>query len=392
MDMLNERVTLNGFCNPKDIPGAMSNDPMRIGPDLEYQTERNIEAMRGNRRLREMAAGAARARGDMQAAADIMDNGSIVIPRFQPQILDMVRRRGALGQRTEKVPATGQPHRYIEQRAIVTGAFVDPRLLAPTPGSPLRAERSAVIKAISGQTNFGLLDVELARQQGGQFDLTAKDIEDMVTGVLRTSDDAIWQGTDTDLLLPTQLQYVGLFTQINRTAHVDSTASIIDAINDEVASIMENQYFTATPTAIYGQPTALAKISQEAGINLRQMAQVDVRNSRGEVIAGVTAVGVATPAGVLPLIADKSMGASVTSIYESGKTDYTIAILTENLVEQPYVTAPEPRLFVLGLQNNLATQYVCVLFDCVIAKGKAEVSDPESTPVSYAHSVMTFVR
>ena len=46
---------------------------------------------------------------DMAAAADFLGPGAIATPMFAPEILDMVRRRGVLGQRIKSVPATGQP-------------------------------------------------------------------------------------------------------------------------------------------------------------------------------------------------------------------------------------------------------------------------------------------
>ena len=45
--------------------------------------------------------------------------------------------------------------------------------------------------------------VEVSRQQGQFSMLAAKDITDTMSGVLRTSDMALWNGTDTDLVRPT---------------------------------------------------------------------------------------------------------------------------------------------------------------------------------------------
>lgn len=395
-----ENYEVHGWVDPKRIPlgggqfFALPADIHAASRTLEAASDRTIEATCNDRNYRELVASRARARGDMQAAADIMDNGAVVVPRFQAQITDLVRRRGTLGQRIETTPATGQPSRYIEQRAIVTGGWVDPRLLAPTAGSPLRAERNVTIKCISAQTNFGLMDVELARQQGGQFDLAAKDIEDMVSGVLKTADIGLWQGTDTDLMLPTTLQYVGLLTQINLTASCDSGTSIIDTINLEIATMMESQSFAVRPTALCAQPSAIARIVQEERQNQRQVSMVDVRDSENRVIGNIQVPAIATVAGVLPLIDDWAIGAPVTpsATEGAGKTDYIVAILTEKMIEEHFVTSADPRLFVLGLQNNLATQYVCVKFSAVVAKGKADILDPEVTPLTYAHCILTFVR
>src|SRR5262245_23557604 len=124
----------------------------------------------------------------LQAAADFMGPGAIEVPVFQPQILDMVRRRGLLGQRIKSEAATGQPHRYFEQTRIVLGQFQDPRAMqfAPT-NDPTRRERYATVKALYGPIQFTMFDVEVTRQQGQFEQLVAKDIEDTVDGVLRIS-------------------------------------------------------------------------------------------------------------------------------------------------------------------------------------------------------------
>lgn len=348
-----------------------------------------------NQRYRATAISAAAAsRGlDISAAADFMGPGAIEVPRYESEILDMVRRRGALGQRIKAQPATGQPARYFEQRTIVSGAFTDPRTITQTAGSPQRAERAITLKAISGQVNFGIFDVEVTRQQGMFSQLVAKDVMDMVTGVLRTSDIALWRGTDTDLATPTQNQYVGGQTQINRTFSVASNASIVDAIKAEVASIVSNESFEAKPTAIYAHPQTAELIEQEERLNHRQMSQVDVTNSDNQVIAGLRVSAISTAAGLLPIIPDWTMPIPVTPGTEgAGSTDYYLAIVSEDLIERHYLTAPEPRVFVLGLQGNLATQYVAILFDAVVFKGKATAATPEGTAVTYAHSFGTVTR
>ena len=43
----------------------------------------------------------------------------------------------------------------------------------------------------------------MTRQQGQFSMLVTKDITDTVSGVLRTSDMALWNGSDTDLMIPT---------------------------------------------------------------------------------------------------------------------------------------------------------------------------------------------
>jgi hypothetical protein len=93
---------------------------------------------------------------DLHAAADFLGPGAIEVNRYQTEITDIVRRRGAFGQRIKQVPATGHPSRFFEQTAIVSpsaaNAFVDPRSISATVGSPTRVERSVPLKALVSQS------------------------------------------------------------------------------------------------------------------------------------------------------------------------------------------------------------------------------------------------
>lgn len=362
-----------GFAYYQDIPA----------PVLAVAGTRNMQAGRS-----------------MDAAADLIGPGALVTPMFQAEILDMVRRRGILGQRIRHVPATGQPSRYFEQTRIVEGQFQDPRGLqfAPT-NDPTRRERFLTVKAIYGSIQFGLFDVEVTRQQGQFAYLVAKDINDTVEGCLKVSDYALWNGTDTNLLVPTTFQYVGAQNQINRTATIASTASIIDGLKAEVAALVAQYQFYVRPSAVYVTPQLGDLIDQEERLNQRQIPQTVLNTVTG----GLQVNMLSTQAGALPIIPDPfvTQGPSGGSTTESGKTDYTAYIVMEELFELHYVTTPEPRVFQLGLQGPLATQYAVVLFDGLIVKGKADISSAgypttqnqvEGTTVSYAHSKVTVVR
>ena len=329
------------------------------------------------------------AAGEIAAAADYFGPGALETPHYEQEILDLVRRRGVLGQRIRAVPGTGQPSRYFEQTRIPSGTFRDTRALQfAASNDTTRRERAVFIKALQAGINFGLFDVEVTRQQGQFSQLVSKDIIDTVSGVLRTSDMALWNGSDTDVGNPTTLEYVGLLTQINRTASIASTASIVDGLKAEVASMMANTSFAVRPTAIYVNPTLGDLIDQEERLNHRQMGQV-------QVTAGLMVNKLATQAGDLPLIPEWALP-SVASATESGKTDYRAVILMEELVEREYITSPDPRVFPLGLEGNLATRYSIVLFDAVVAKGKANAAQDQATTetglTSYAHSVVTVTR
>src|SRR5205807_2561458 len=123
---------------------------------------------------------------------------------------DIVRRRGAFGQRIKQVPATGHPSRFFEQTAIVSPsaatAFVDPRNIVATVGSPTRVERSLPLKALVSQINYNLFDMEVGAQQSQFAFLQAKDLADSVEGLMRTHDVALWNGNDTSLGTPTTTQ------------------------------------------------------------------------------------------------------------------------------------------------------------------------------------------
>ena len=332
----------------------------------------------------------------MNAAADFLGPGAIVTPIFQTEILDMVRRRGMLGQRIKSVPASGQPSRYFEQTRIVQGIFQDPRTLAFTPTQdPTRRERYVRMKAIYGSIAFNLFDVETTRQQGQFSMLVAKDVEDTVQGCLRTSDQGLWNGTDTSLDTDTGIiEYVGGLTQINRTATIASSARIIDGLKAEVAAMVANTSFVVQPTAIYVNPILGDLIDQEERLNQRQIPQTVLNTVTG----GLLVNAIATQAGHLPLIPDSFLpnGATGGSTTESTKTDYRAVIVSEPLIEYHYITMPEPRVFQFGLEGSLATRYAVVLFGAPVFRGKANATQNQGTvesgAVIYAHAVVTVVR
>src|SRR5579864_7926176 len=143
---------------------------------------------------------------ELAAAADYLGPGAVEVNRYQSEITDIVRRRGAFGQRIRQVPATGHPSRYFEQTGIVApaaaSAFVDPRNIVATVGTPSRVERSVPLKALVSQINYNLFDLEVGAQQSQFAFLQAKDLADTVEGLMRTHDVALWNGNDTSLSAP----------------------------------------------------------------------------------------------------------------------------------------------------------------------------------------------
>ena len=87
---------------------------------------------------------------DLMAAADYLGPGAVEVDRYQTEIFDIVRRRGAFGQRIKQVPATGHPSRFIEETGIPapTAAQVwscPPVTSARPRGNPSSSDRDFLI-------------------------------------------------------------------------------------------------------------------------------------------------------------------------------------------------------------------------------------------------------
>ena len=323
----------------------------------------------------------------LDAAADYLGNGAIEINRYETEIYDIVRRNSVFLQRVDMRPATGHPHRYFEQTAIAQAAFTDPRNIAPTPTGPTRLERSAMIKAITNQTNLSLFDVDVTRQQGQFAYVEAKDIEDVVNSVVVTSATAVWTGTDTSLATPTTTQYVSVLTQITTQATIASGASIIDGIKAQVAKMVSNTTYVIKPTAIYIDPILGDYLDREAKAS-------QITFDKIEVVGGVWVKSIQTQVGPIPLIVDPFLSAAQTgagvsaygfSAVPTGLKGYYAVIVTEKDIEMPVIHGGDgnlnPRLFQLGLLAGLQGQYVAVKFDALLVKG-----------YGYAHAVVQVQR
>src|ERR1700750_2077725 len=224
---------------------------------------------------------------NLQAAADYMGPGAIEIDRYQSEITDIVRRRGAFGQRIKQVPATGHPSRFFEETAIpsptAANAFVDPRNIVPTLVTPTRVERSVPLKCLVSQINYNVFDMEVGAQQSQFAYLQAKDLADAVEGLLRTHDVALWNGNDTSLSTPTTSQYYGAAGQIAgggnvATLHVGD--SIVDELKQTIALMVASSSYEVRPSAIYANPVLLDLIDRE------MKAQFNVVLSSTEIAGG----------------------------------------------------------------------------------------------------------
>jgi len=313
---------------------------------------------------------------DIAAAADFLGPGAIELNRYQNEITDLVRRRGAFGQRIKQVPATGHPSRFFEQTAInASAAFVDPRAISPTAGSPTRVERTVPLKALVAQINFSLFDAEVTRQQTQFAYLEAKDIADTIDALLRKHDQALWNGDDTSFSAPTSLEYYGVLEQISdagsEVSITDTNASLVDNIKTEVTKMVAQTGFEVRPTAVYANPETLDLIDQE----LKSIHNV-VLSTRA-IEGGVTVKELSTQAGTLPLVPDWTIAVTPSAPNKI----HDVVVATEDMIEYHWLTDPNPRVFQLGLPSSLASQMIAVKFGAVVAKGAA-----------YAHKRLRFTR
>jgi hypothetical protein len=317
---------------------------------------------------------------DLAAAADFLGPGAVEINRYQSEITDIVRRRGVFGQRIKQVPATGHPSRFFEQTAInspsAANAFVDPRNIVATVGTPTRLERSVPLKALVSQINYNLFDVEVGAQQSQFAYLQAKDLADSVDGLMRTHDVALWAGNDTSLSTPTTLQYFGASGQILAGGNVSNVAvgqSITDNIKTTIANMVANSSFAVRPSAVYANPVLCDLIDQE----MKTMFNVVLNTI--EVTSGVRVKALSTQAGEIPIIPDWAL--AYTGTVGSGTANLPAYIVSEDMIEYHWLTDANPRVFQLGLPGSLAAQNVIVKFGAVVVKG-----------ASYAHYKISVTR
>jgi hypothetical protein len=305
---------------------------------------------------------------DLMAAADFLGPGAIEIDRYQQEIFDIVRRRGAFGQRIKQVPATGHPSRFFEETAIpsptAAQGFMDPRSIVPTVQSPTRVELAVPLKALVSQVNYNLFDLEVTAQQSQFAYLQAKDLADAVEGIMRTHDVALWNGTDTSLSAPTTTQYFGVIGQIEaggNTTTIGTSASIVDGLKSTVAAMVASSSFQVRPTAIYANPVLLDLIDRE------MKTEFNVVLNTVEITGGFRVKALSTQAGDLPLIPEWAVG--YTGTPGSGTAVLPAYIVTEDLIEYHWLTDPNPRVFRLGLPSSLSQQQVVVKFGAPVVKG-----------------------
>jgi hypothetical protein len=303
---------------------------------------------------------------DLHGAADFIGPGAVEVNRYQSEITDIVRRRGAFGQRIKQVPATGHPSRFFEQTGIAapSGGFVDPRNIVAAVSSPMRVERSVPLKALVNQINYNLFDLEVGAQQSQFAFLQAKDLTDAVEGLMRAHDVALWYGSDTSLSAPSTMEYYGAAKQIadaGTTTSIGVSDSIVDNLRQTVASMVANSSYEVRPTAIYANPVLLDLLDREIGATHNVIANTT------EVTAGLRVKTLATQAGELPLIPEWAL--TYTGTPGSGTAQLPAYIVTEDMIEYHWLTDPNPRVFQLGATGSLASQNVIVKFGAIVVKG-----------------------
>lgn len=325
---------------------------------------------------------------NLNAAADALVNGGIIVPEFQKEITDLVRRSGVLQNRIQYVPATGSPSRFFEQTAIGMGAFTSGGgslggSINPTATSPTRVEKSVTMKAITNRIDYSLFDLETVAQQGVFPQLKAKDMTDMVNGMLLIHGQALWTGTDTvsggQVGAGTTNQYVGILSQVTNTTTIASSASIIDSIRTKAAQLAASNTYNllGKKFSLYINPLALDLLEQEAKNSTTMMRYI--ASDLDNVGVGITVDGIRTALGVLPIIPEPFLGMDIPGFLTAasgGQHNYAFAIVSEDLIEYHYIGSKEPRVFQLGTLANLNESYVGVLFGAPVVKG-----------ASYAHVV-----
>lgn len=300
-------------------------------------------------------------------ATDYQNFGALLTPQFEREINDIKRERGVFGQILDKMQthATGQPHRWYDQTVLPnTGAFSDPRTIAVTAannGGTLRIENSALVRAVTGQINFGLFDQQINAQSSIFPQLVAKDLKDSITAVYQSSDYGLWNGTATSLSDSGSVQYCGIKTQATNTIQVNPGVSIIDSIRTKIATMMASQQVVVRPTHIFVNPLLLDLIEQE--IKNAQNTMKAVPAGEVEVLPGVVVRAIFTAAGSLPIIPAWEMSTRASSV-SGASTDYPIFIAQMNQIEKAYVgPTPDLQVYKLGLVTDLADKYVIVGFN-----------------------------
>ncbi len=309
----------------------------------------------------------------INATADYIGPGAIEVPIYQTEILDLVRRRGVFGQRIKQVPATGHPSRYFEETAIpaaaAASAFVNPRAIVPASCSrpalrtafPEGAGRTDQLQPVRSRTGQAAEPVCVSAGQGSHRHRRWCSAHARHRTVERHRHQP--QLADHCAVLRR-----GRADCCGRQHNHDSARveSIVDGLKSTIAQMLANSSFGVRPTAIYANPVLLDLIDREMKTEFNVV--LNTKNIEG----GLTVKTLSTQAGDIPLIPEWTL--PYTGVPGSGSAVLPAYIVTEDLIEYHWLGEPNPRVFQLGMQGSLASQYAVVKFGAVVVKG-----------ASYAH-------
>ena len=246
---------------------------------------------------------------DLHAAADFLGPGAIEVNRYQTEIIDIVRRRGAFGQRSGRCRQPGiprdssnrrrsirrqrrrrlsiratswrrrQPDAGGAQRAAEGAGFADQ--LQPVRHGSGRAAKPVCISAGEGSGGLG-------RRADAYARCCAVERQRHVAGT------------------PTTPQYFGAIGQIEaggNSTTIATTGSIVDGIKGVIAGMVANSSFEVRPTAIYANPVLLDLIDRE------MKTEFNVVLSTTEITGGTAVKTLSTQAG--DIAPDSGVGAGL---------------------------------------------------------------------------------
>lgn len=290
-------------------------------------------------------------------AATTFGTGAIIVDEFDRILFDDVYRKFILWNRIDKRLAPGETTGGFDQTGLASARVASRRNLSWNATAPTRVERTRrEIKAIVADIEFGIFDLSVYQQQGRRFgNLEEKDVRDMATACMRlwsqkayTGDSSVGDGEEFD----------GLRKLLGPGDTVQSTESVINAIQETIVAMVNNSDSEVMPTAIYTNAQVVFYIEQE-------LLAIGNRLNYAPIQVGTGVFQVAqlsTPAGMLPLVADP-----FNSVIAGTPDTYPTFIVSEDKLSWQYVEVlgqpgAEPKTFDLGMENDLDHQYKTLMF------------------------------
>ena len=254
----------------------------------------------------------------------------------------------------DKRLAPGDFTNGFDQTAVGNARSANKRSMSYSATSPTRAARTArEIKAIVRDLTLGLYDRSVYQQQGQHFgDLTAKDVGDITTAILRKWSDLFYNGDiDAD-----PLQFDGILDILGAGTTVTATQSVVKAIQEKVVAMMNSSSRDVLPTHVLANARIRQIISQEYLLVGDKMPTV--QGTKGREPGGDQH----RPYGYLPIIVDP-----FNAVVAGTPNTYPTLIISADKVSWQYVeplghAGPEPKVFEIVQTNALDTEYKGVMF------------------------------